>query len=522
MMKIAFSLLAFVTAVSVMFAPRTSLATQGGIQADGAASAAPVSYRPAFHFSPAKNWMNDPNGLVWMNGEYHLFFQYNPFGIMPAHMSWGHAVSKDLVHWKELPVAIPEQNGGAIFSGSAVTDPKNTSGFGKADRPAMVAVYTIARPGLQNQNISFSNDLGRTFTAYQRNPVIDLKLPEFRDPMVFWHAPTRRWVMVVSMADQRKVRFYHSNDLKSWELGGEFGPAGPEGVPNWECPNLFPLSAGGQTKWVLMLGIGAGGKTGGPAGGSATLYFVGDFDGNSFKNDNPAEKTLWLDYGSDFYATQVWSSTPPGNNRRLAIGWMSNWSYGTKLPTQPWRGQMSVPRELSLVKSKDGWRVHQAPARELEALRSGPPLVHANSFAAAEMLLAGKQMDNTFEISLHYKPAKQSEAGVVLTSGSEATKIGFDGRTSSLFVDRSKAGSAASAIPGFAARHSAAMTGDGDVTLHIIVDRCSVEVFGNDGQTTITDLIFPATPQTTLGLYSSESNSLADFSMDVWRMHAQQ
>lgn len=251
--------------------------------ASALAQAGGEPFRPRFHFTPERNWMNDPNGMVYYEGEYHLFYQYNPFGNKWGHMSWGHAVSKDLVRWEHLPVALQEENGVMIFSGSAVIDWKNTSGFGKDGKPPMVAIYTGHREKRQDQHIAFSNDHGRTWTKYEKNPVLDLGLADFRDPKVFWHEPTSRWVMVVALPVERKVHLYASQDLKDWKKLSEFGPAGAvSGI--WECPDLFPVPVEGAprtTKWVLIVNVGSAA----PAGGSGCQYFVGDFDGTRFAAD---------------------------------------------------------------------------------------------------------------------------------------------------------------------------------------------------------------------------------------------
>ena len=309
-------------------------------------------YRPQLHFTPERNWMNDPNGMVFYDREYHLFYQSNPFGDKWGHMSWGHAASRDLVHWEHLPLALAEEDGVMIFSGSAVVDSKNTSGFGRNGRPPLVAIYTghyTSKP-LQNQHIAYSTDRGRTWTKYSGNPVLDIGEKDFRDPRVFWHEPTKRWVMAVSWPAQRKVRFYASRDLKDWTHLSDFGPAGStQGI--WECPDLFPLRVengtagvlpadrrapaptaaqpqagvpsaapeGGRApdqKWVLVVNVGSGA----PAGGSGCQYFVGDFDGNQFSVDHihtadaparPAgEPALWADYGPDFYAAVSWNDIP--------------------------------------------------------------------------------------------------------------------------------------------------------------------------------------------------------------------
>jgi fructan beta-fructosidase len=276
----------------------------------GASTAYQELYRPQFHFTPAQNWMNDPNGLVYYKGEYHLFYQYNPFGDTWGNMSWGHAVSTDLVHWKHLPVAIPMEGDELIFSGSAVVDRENTTGFGTRHNPPMVAIYTSARPGSQAQSLAYSTDRGRTWTKYAGNPVLDIGSGEFRDPKVFWYAPEHKWVMAVSMAVERKIRLYSSPDLKSWTLMSDFGPANATGGV-WECPDLFPLAVDGnrrKTKWVMMVNLNPGGI----AGGSAAQYFVGDFDGKRFTADNakpytPPAGDVFADFEGADYGS--WTTT---------------------------------------------------------------------------------------------------------------------------------------------------------------------------------------------------------------------
>lgn len=298
-------------------------------------------WRPQFHFSPEKNWMNDPNGMVFFDGEYHLFYQYNPFGNKWGHMSWGHTVSRDLVHWEHLALAIPETNAVMAFSGSAVVDTLNTSGFGSPGKPPLVAIYTghhTDRP-LQNQFIAYSTDRGRSWTPYPGNPVLDIGAADFRDPKVFWHEPSGRWIMVVSWPVERKVRFYASPNLKEWSHLSDFGPAGSTtGI--WECPDLFPLQVEdgekGEESWVLVVNVGSGA----PAGGSGCQYFVGDFDGTRFtRSSSPGRRSagppLWADFGRDFYAAVSWSDVPKRDGRRLWLGWMSNWEYAQDVPHRP-------------------------------------------------------------------------------------------------------------------------------------------------------------------------------------------
>jgi fructan beta-fructosidase len=295
------------------------------------------AFRPQYHFTPPKNFMNDPNGLVYYKGEYHLFYQHNPFGDAWGHMSWGHAVSTDLVHWRNLPIALFEEDQLMVFSGSAVVDWKDSSGLCRnpdpVDKSCLLAFYTGHGKGKQTQNVAYSNDRGRTWTNYSGNPVIDINSNGFRDPKVFWHETTQKWIMVTVLAGEKKVRFYGSTDLKKWDLLSDFGPAGATGGA-WECPDLFPLqieNPQNESKWVLIVNINPGGV----AGGSGGQYFVGQFDGIRFTNDNPESQKLWVDYGRDFYAAVSWSDIPSSDGRRLWLGWMTTGSMRTKCQPTP-------------------------------------------------------------------------------------------------------------------------------------------------------------------------------------------
>jgi fructan beta-fructosidase len=318
-------------------------------------------YRPQFHFTPEKNWINDPNGLVYYGGEYHLFYQYNPYGNKWGHMSWGHAVSKDLIHWTELPVAIPEAPPLTIFSGSAVVDPFNTSGFvQKMGQVPMVAIYTADIPNAnQSQHIAYSLDSGRTFTKFNFNPVLDLEKKDFRDPKVFWHEPTKKWVMAVMWPIEKKVQFYSSKSLKAWTLLSEFGPAG-DTTGIWECPDLFrvPISGSpGRFKWVFMM-----------SPSPYMQYFVGEFDGTKFINESTPGKIYRPDYGPDYYAGVVYNNMPPGK-APVSIAWTNNWNYAGDIPAGDWRGGMSLPRSLSLKRVGAEWILLQNPVEELSLLK---------------------------------------------------------------------------------------------------------------------------------------------------------
>lgn len=455
-------------------------------------------HRPQFHATPPRNWMNDPNGLVFHEGEYHFFYQHNPHGDTWGHMSWAHAVSRDLLRWEHLPLALAEEDGVMIFSGSAVVDVRNTSGFGAEGRPPLVALYTGHRtePPLQSQHLAWSTDRGRTWTKYAGNPVLDIGETEFRDPKVFWHEPTQRWIMVVALAVQRRLSFYASPDLKQWTKRGDFGPAGSvEGI--WECPDLFPLAVDGdpaKTKWVLLLNV----NPGAPAGGSGCQYFVGEFDGTQFVADPPPPGeggARWVDFGADFYAAVTWSDIPADDGRRIALGWMSNWQYAGKVPTAPWRGAMTLPRVLALRSAPGGPRLYQAPVRELERLRRDVPRTfRLGTFrdAAAwldrqpglpalldvELALAGVGPGTRVTLALH-------------TGADERTTIVCDGGRGTLALDRSRSG-ATDFEPSFAAVHEAPLrVVEGVVRLRVVLDASSIEVFAQGGETVLTDLIFP-------------------------------
>jgi fructan beta-fructosidase len=473
-------------------------------------------FRLQFHFSPARNWTNDPNGLVYYKGEYHLFYQYNPFGDTWGHMSWGHAVSPDLVHWQHLPVALAEENGEMIFSGSAVVDWRNSSGLCRnqdaGDTSCLIAIYT-GNSDHQSQSIAFSNDRGRTWTKYKGNPVIDLGLRDFRDPKVFRHEADRKWVMVAALPAEHKVRFFGSTDLKRWNVLSDFGSAGATGGA-WECPDLFPLAMnGGQTRWVLSVNINPGGI----AGGSGNQYFVGRFDGTKFTNDNPASQTLWADYGMDFYASQSYSDIPPADGRRIWLGWFSNWLYAGKEPTRPWRCAQSIPRVLKLKMIRGSIRLVQQPIAELAALRGEAVHLAAADVTAANRRLGEFQSDS-YEIDAEFDSGTADEVGFRLrVGGAEQTLAGCDFRKSEGFIDRAKSGTV-NFSGDFAGRHAGPL----DLLAHriklrIFVDRSSVELFANGGETVISDRIFPSPGSTGLQIYE-RGGSARVVSLDVWKL----
>jgi len=486
------------------------------------------TYRPQFHFTPAINWMNDPNGPIYYEGEYHLFYQYNPFGNEWGHMSWGHAVSPDLVRWKHLPVALSEENGVTIFSGSTVVDWHNTSGFcrgsSKEAVSCLVAIYTGNSSRLQTQNLAYSNDKGRTWTKYAENPVIDLHLAGFRDPKVFWHECTHKWVMVTALGSQHRLKLFGSTDLKHWVALSEFGPAGATGGA-WECPDLFSLPVDGdasQTKWVLGVNVNPGGV----AGGSGNQYFVGSFDGATFSSETPAGRILWADYGADFYASTSFSDMPKSDGRRIWLGWLSNWKYGARVPTDPWRGAQSIPRELKLKRFADGIRLVQEPVIELRMLRQQHTRVENRSIEAANNLLKAKGVrGEMLEIVAEIAPGGASEFGLKVRKGDgEETVIGVDTNKLTLFVDRTRSGNVRF-DEHFPSRDEGPITlgARKSVRLHIFIDRSSVEVFGNDGETIISELIFPKRGSDQIELYSqggqdSQGGQARVLKMDVWNL----
>jgi sucrose-6-phosphate hydrolase SacC (GH32 family) len=455
-------------------------------------------YRPQYHFSPRQHWTNDPNGLVYFEGEYHLFFQYNPFGNEWGHMSWGHAVSRDLLHWQELGVALPEENGVMIFTGSTVVDEHNSSGFCSGKKACMVAVYTGhtpekgSKPALQTQNLAYSNDRGRTWTKYVANPVLNLNMADFRDPKVFWSEQSKRWIMAVSLPNDHKVRLYASADLKKWAVASEFGPAGAVGG-QWECPELFQLPVDGQadeSRWVLKVGLNPGARL----GGSGEQYFVGQFDGTKFTNDNPSSLTLWTDYGKDCYCALTFNGLPRGQNP-VMIGWMDNWQYAAKLPTSPWRGQMTFPRSLSLRKTAEGIRLYQQPTDMKELLGDTQTISTGKPAAAAT---------HSFIFKSEMQLGSAREAGwKLLGEGGHYTAVGYDSGKQALFVDRTNSG-LTSFSPDFPARiESPLKLADKVLRLQILVDRCSVEVFADGGKVVSTNLVFPPPDASKITQYST-------------------
>ncbi len=481
-------------------------------------------YRPQVHFSPLEHWTNDPNGLVYFDGEYHLFYQYNPFGDVWGHMSWGHAVSEDMLHWQELPVALPEENGIMIFTGSTVVDERNTSGLCTNGKPCLVAVYTghtpeiAAHPALQTQNLAYSNDRGRTWTKYQGNPVLNLNLSDFRDPHVFWSEPARHWVMAVALPNDHKVLFYGSSDLKHWNRMSEFGPAGATDG-QWECPILVELHLDGdahRTRWLLKVGLNPGGLQ----GGSGEQYFVGSFDGTRFVNENQPSTTLWTDYGKDCYCSLPFNGMPRGETP-VMIGWMNNWQYAALLPTHPWRGQMTIPRRLAFKTLPQGIRLVQQPVEAVAGLRERHLAWQGEGVSQLNRrLTAAGALGGTFEIRSTVAFPNGEEAGVkLLENESSYTLVGYNQARGELFVDRTHSGHV-DFSKDFAVRTVAPLNiGSASLELTILVDRSSVEVFAQGGRVAITDLVYPASDASGVEFYS-RGGETGHIKFDAWSLRS--
>jgi fructan beta-fructosidase len=465
-------------------------------------------WRPQYHFTPLNNFMNDANGTVFYRGEYHLFYQYNPFGKVWGHMSWGHAVSEDMVHWQNLPVAIYEVPGDyMIFSGSAAVDWNNTSGLCQnpdaVDRSCLIAIYTAAHEKKQAQHIAYSNDQGRTWKEYPGNPVADLNAPDFRDPNVFWYEPQRKWVMVAVLADQRNLLIFDSPDLKHWTKRSSFGPAG-DSAGQWECPDLFklPVENSKEEKWVLIVNR----NPGAPAGGTGVRYLIGNFDGNTFTPDDPKASPSWADWGKDFYGTNAWNDIPDSDGRRIWIGWFSNWQYANKEPTELWRGAQSIPRVLTLRRYSDGLRLVQRPVEELERLRNKPfNFENANVEKANKNLAARNANGEVYELEVELRPEQATVIGLRLRwKRDDETLIGFDATKNEVFIDRTHSGET-SFSPEFPGRRSAKLEKNSSVKLHIFVDRSSVEIFANDGERVFSERIYPHPGSNNIEFYSNGS-----------------
>lgn len=435
-------------------------------------------YRPQIHFSAKKNWINDPNGMVFLNGDYHLFYQYNPMGTSWGNMSWGHAVSKDLFHWKHLPVALFPDDLGAIFSGSAVIDKHNTAGFGKN---ALVAIYTSAGDQ-QTQSIAYSTDNGRSFKKYEGNPVLpNPGINDFRDPKVFWHEESEAWIM--SLATYNSITLYGSDNLLNWERlsSFEYYDGLPYGV--WECPDLISMEYGGEKKWVLIVST-----NGAPNGGTGIQYFVGDFNGVDFVLES-APYPLWLDYGKDNYAGVTWSNDP--NSRNLLIGWMSNWQYAGQTPTDQFRGAMTLPRELFLDANQDGHLIVCSKIVEEIGLISSSP-IDLFTGSVTDRVKMDLNAEDAFDLSISITGLKNSGSILELrNSYDEFVSISYDIITSELIFERTNSGGSYISNEFREKIVCPVILRESGLDLQIIVDQSSVEIFVNGGISSQTNLVFP-------------------------------
>ena len=421
-------------------------------------------YRPAYHHTPAYGWMNDPNGMFYKDGVWHLYFQRNPYGSQWENMTWGHSTSTDLLHWTFEGDAVKPDAIGTIFSGSAVVDKNNTAGFGEN---AVVALYTSAGEN-QTQSLAYSTDNGKTFTKYEGNPIITSNVPDFRDPHMFWNEDIKKWNMILAAGQQMNI--YSSDNLKDWKLESTFGAeyGNHDGV--WECPDLMKLKVRGtdKEKWMLICNI----NPGGPFGGSATQYFVGDFDGHKFTCDSKPEVTKWMDYGKDHYATVTFDNAPAG--RRVAIAWMSNWQYAAQVPTLQYRSGNSIPRDLGLFEYNGETYCSVTPSPEVTAARSKKK---------------SKVLSDACELVVNLR----GNATITLSNGKgEKVVMDYDAKKETFSMDRTQSGKVDFSND-FAVTTTAPTYGKMK-QLRIFIDKCSIEAIDAEGKMAMTNLVFPTKP----------------------------
>ncbi|MDD6028021.1 MAG: glycoside hydrolase family 32 protein [Bacteroidales bacterium] len=453
-------------------------------------------YRPQIHYTPAKNWINDPNGMIYLDGTYHLYYQYNPQGNGWGNLSWGHATSTDMLHWEEQPVALQPDALGMIFSGSAVCDKDNTAGFGAN---AIVALYTSASAA-QQQSIAYSHDGGKTFTTYEGNPVIKNNDDNLRDPKVFWHEESKKWIMSLAKGWAGGMEIWSSPDLKRWTKESEF-ILNLTGRPSfqWECPDLIPFEYNGKRKWVLIVSV----NPCGPVLGSGTMYFVGDFDGKHFTADD-LDYPLWLDYGMDNYAGVTWNNT---GDRHVLIGWMNNWQYADRVPCSPWRSAMTLPRELKLVEYNGTPHLTSAVIGEISGI-------------ADEWNDVTSTFDAKDAYQLHLELDLTSNSNITL-SNAQGEKFSVDINVSSkmLSVHRNSATGVTNFSPTFSipSINAPLNTSGNKLTLDFYVDRSSVELIASDGLTSVTNLVFPQTIYNSLSVTGTSYNAKVRNLRSVWK-----
>ncbi|MCM4155521.1 glycoside hydrolase family 32 protein [Gramella sp. AN32] len=490
-------------------------------------------FRPNFHFSPKENWMNDPNGMFYKDGTYHLYFQHYPDDNVWGPMHWGHATSKDMVKWEEQPIAIYPDSLGYIFSGSAVVDKNNTSGFAKDGKVPVVAIYTYhdmdgekdGRLDYQYQAIAYSLDDGKTFTKYEGNPVIpSTGIKDFRDPKVSWDAEHKQWLM--SLAAGQEIIFYSSKNLKDWKELSRFG----EGIGNhngvWECPDLFPLKVdgSGEEKWVLLVSI----NPGGPNEGSATQYFIGDFDGKTFKVDDDFKQNIeeehdyWVDFGKDNYAGVTWSNIPDEDGRKLFLGWMSNWLYGQEVPTETWRSAMTIAREIKLIDYNGELRLISSPVRELNTYED-KGIAKSDLEVSGKILFADSSSVDLSSVIVRYSIDSLNDGyQIILENGSgDELVIGYEKDNNEFYVDRSNSGRTDFSEK-FTNKISTAPRIDSSAIHNatLILDAASMEIFFDDGKNVMTEIFFPKQPYTQLSI-KAEDGSLKLNTFSAKNIHLQ-
>ena len=470
------------------------------------------TYRPVYHHTPVYGWMNDPNGMFYKDGVYHLYFQYNPYGSMWANMTWGHSTSTDLTHWTYEGTAIVPDAWGAIFSGSCVVDKDNTAGFGKG---AVVAFYTSAKStpwgDIQSQSMAYSLDNGKTFIKYEHNPILTSTERDFRDPKVFWYAPGKHWVMMLAVGQEMQI--YSSGNLKEWKKESSFGAMQGAHGGVWECPDLVEVAVEGskEKKWVLICNL----NPGGPFGGSAAQYFVGSFDGKKFVNESPTQ-TKWLDWGKDNYATVTWSNAPAG--RCIALGWMSNWQYANNVPTTQYRSANTLARDLTLYRVGGELYLKSKPSPEIKKARAEEkkiPTFEVKGNYEVASLLADNKGAYEIEMTIENKGTSKIDFSLMNEKG-EKVAMYYDVVRKQFVMDRS-----ASGIVGFSrdfpAVTVAPVRNTDQIHLRLFIDRSSVEAFGEEGEYVMTNLVFPAEPYNRM-VFSSDKGSYIVKSMNVYRL----
>lgn len=469
-------------------------------------------FRPVYHHTPVYGWMNDPNGMFYKDGVYHLYFQYNPYGSVWGNMHWGHSTSTDLMHWNFEGCAIVPDAWGAIFSGSCVVDHNNTAGFGKG---AVVAFYTSAKAtpwgDVQSQSMAYSLDNGKTFTKYEGNPILTSSEKDFRDPKIFWYAPGKHWVMMLAVGQHMEI--YSSVNLKEWKKESEFGAMQGAHGGVWECPDLveIPVEGTREKKWVLICNL----NPGGPFGGSAAQYFVGSFDGKKFVNESPTQ-TKWMDWGKDNYATVTWNNAPDG--RCIALGWMSNWQYANNVPTRQYRSANTLARDLTLYREGQELYLKSTPSSEVKKARGKK--VSIPSFRVSEkheIVNLFEEKQGAYEVEILIQNAGASKiAFCLLNDKGEKVSMYYDLNRKQFVMDRSESGTV-DFSKDFPAVTVAPANVDKELTLRLFVDRSSIEAFGEDGKFVMTNLVFPSQPYVKM-CFEADKNGYAVKSLNVYKL----